>query len=115
MKRISGQFAHGDVLITAITTPTAGTKPLAADNGRVILAHGEVTGHAHALPADRVNAFYKEGDDIGISGGPSYIEVVKEAPVTHEEHAAISLAPGNYEIIRQREYDMLAGVRRVAD
>ena len=115
MKRIKNQFAHGDVLITAIKNTTAGIQPLAADNGRVILAHGEVTGHAHALPADRVNAFYKEGDDIGISGGPSYIEVVKEAPVTHEEHAAISLAPGKYEIIRQREYDMLAGVRRVAD
>lgn len=37
------------------------------------------------------------------------------ADLIHEEHDTVNVPPGSYRIVRQREYDMMQGVRRVAD
>lgn len=43
-------YRQGDVLIERVASiPKTKTTPIARDNGRVVLAYGEVTGHAHAL------------------------------------------------------------------
>lgn len=74
--------------------------------GRVILAHGEVTGHAHEIDQDQAEA-WKVGEELTI-------KVRKAAPITHQEHAPIPLTPGYYKITRQREYSPEA-IRNVAD
>ena len=47
--------------------------------------------------------------------GQRYIRVPKDgASVQHQEHAAIALEPGDYEVVLQREYTPEA-IRRVRD
>jgi hypothetical protein len=43
------QFRQGDVLVQRVTSIPEGDTAVARDNGRVVLAYGEVTGHAHAI------------------------------------------------------------------
>jgi hypothetical protein len=85
------------------------------DKGRVILAYGEVTGHAHeVVPAvdnrDDVPPMelFQEPD------GSRLLVIRKPAALKHEEHSAIDLAVGHYKVIRQREYSPEA-IRNVAD
>jgi len=76
------------------------------ENGKVILAEGEVTGHAHRVPI---------GENIEVHED---FFAVKEgsATVTHEEHGAIELPPGDYSVGIVRETDHLRDeVRNVAD
>lgn len=42
-------FRQGDVMIVPVDRVPDGLKSVPLENGRVILAHGERTGHAHAL------------------------------------------------------------------
>jgi len=114
---------QGDVLLVPVKSiPT----DLKSDNRpKCILAYGEVSGHHHRFEGGKVTAFYKEGDaGEPISGGMlrgsatdvRFISVPKDgAALVHEEHDAIQVAPGTYEVRRQREFDMMAGVRSVAD
>ena len=62
--------------------------------GLVILA-GEATGHAHRLTGGSV----LEGRD-----GTTYLELVEPTRVVHEEHDALTLDPGWWLVVRQREY-----------
>lgn len=97
---------QGDVLIRRVASAPAG-KPVAREAGRIVLAHGEATGHAHAI-AD------PEADLIITDEKRRYL--IARSPVTlgHEEHSPIELDEGTYEIIRQMEYQP-EEVRYVAD
>lgn len=95
--RIPRQVRQGDVLIeeTGQRVP-AGAVPRARENGRVVLAHGEVTGHAHAV-ADQDAELYDVGDVM-------LLEVDHLSDVRHDEHGAVTLTPTTHEVIRQSEY-----------
>jgi hypothetical protein len=70
------------------------------DAGRVVLAYGEVTGHAHAMRDPGVCLLRAEGvafDLLRVGEGVF-------ADLTHEEHATITVGPGVYERRVQREY-----------
>lgn len=103
-------FRQGDVLIVPVDSIPESAKPVKRDNGRVVLAYGEVTGHAHALRERRVQLLSENGSrDI------CYLRVsCPEAFLRHEEHREIRLPAGNYKIVRQREYTPEA-IRNVAD
>lgn len=94
------QYRQGDVLVE-LTEETLPAEAVAVprDGGRVVLAYGEVTGHAHAL-RERTATLYRDP-----SGGAPWL-VIASAPATveHEEHASIVLAPSTYRVRRQREY-----------
>ncbi len=105
---------QGDVLIRQVRKrmPT-GTD--VRERGRVILAHGEVTGHAHEVVAAAPSTdlappaqFFEEPD------GRRFLFVERACVLTHQEHGTIALAPGSYEVIRQREYSP-SEMRNVAD
>lgn len=102
---------QGDVLMVAVDAVPAGAmrhkRP--NDQNRVVLAYGEVTGHAHALDATMATAY-------GPSDDAFWLTVEPGATVTHEEHAPIVIPDTvrNIKVIRQREYSA-AGERRVAD
>lgn len=106
------QIRQGDVLITAIKAIPAGCKKISPVDGRIVLAHGEVTGHAHAIyEPEKVEYFEDEA--------ARYMRVIEEVDLLHEEHAPIHLTPGEYRIERfgegtQREYHPEA-LRSVAD
>ena len=115
-------FRQGDVLIIPIAGKLPqGLKPVEREQGRVVLAHGEVTGHAHAI-RER-NAFLYQED---VKEKPrTFLHIVQpegalhnaknsSVGLRHEEHAKVKLKPGLYEVRRQREYTP-EEIRNVAD
>ena len=104
-------YRQGDVLITRIAAlPKSATK-LAREHNRVILAHGEVTGHHHSFCEETVDLYAPAVPEAGVT----YLEVrAAMAMLTHQEHATIRVAPGTYKVTRQREYSPEA-IRNVAD
>lgn len=98
-------YRQGDVLIRRIKTLPA---PKGKQRKSGVLAEGEVTGHAHRVE-DLTSA-----EVLEIENG-LYLRVGEEGVrIVHEEHAPITLAPGNYEVEIQREYAPEA-IRNVAD
>jgi hypothetical protein len=76
--------------------------------GRLVLALGEVTGHAHAVVGP--GTLVREPGPFGAS----YLHLPDGGRVVHEEHAAIPLPKGWFRVVRQREY-VPGAVRVVAD
>jgi hypothetical protein len=103
--KIKNQYRQGDILIQECKTiPKSAVKQKAV--GKIILAHGEVTGHHHSLEADAAD-WWKEGDS-------QYLDVVIAKPVKHQEHGPIPLRAKKHIIIRQSEYTP-AEIRNVQD
>ncbi|MEV0247625.1 hypothetical protein AB0H76_13620 [Nocardia sp. NPDC050712] len=107
-------FRQGDVLIMPITKESVPERFQAESGeprdgrGRLVLALGEVTGHAHALSAP--------GRLIrtGTATAPKLLHLPEGGRLVHEEHAPIALPKGWYRVIRQREY-VPGSVRVIAD
>ncbi|MBM3271516.1 MAG: hypothetical protein FJZ01_28095 [Candidatus Sericytochromatia bacterium] len=96
------QYRQGDVLIVAHAGELPWrARPVQPENGRTVLAHGEATGHAHAIKGDRVVLFREDG----AGGGLAYLQAVTPVEVIHEEHAPLRLAPGRYAVLRQTQFD----------
>lgn len=101
-------YRQGDVLIIPVDSVPSNTETVPRDQGRIVLAYGEVTGHAHAIVAPYA-ALVAKGAERFLT-----VKGTKAAFLRHEEHREIRLPPGNYQIIRQREYTP-EEVRNVAD
>ena len=90
-------FGHGDVLIQPAQIPAHARR-----TAERVLARGEVTGHAHRLlETSDVEVYEHEGTlflRVGSSG----------ATISHEEHGMGRIAPGEYRVGRQQEYDHFA-------
>lgn len=108
---MSIHYRQGDVLIRKVDRiPSNSTE--VRNHGRIVLAFGEVTGHAHAVTACEAQEFTFVDTKKATH---RFLEVFdRGATVTHEEHAPIPLPAGLYEIIRQREYTPVSE-RSVAD
>lgn len=101
-------YRQGDVLIKKVDSIPAEAKKVDwKKEGRVILAYGEVTGHAHATALSYATMLQTEA-------GQRYLQIKEGAQLTHEEHATITPEPGCYEVVQQREYTPEA-IRNVAD
>lgn len=104
------QFRQGDVFIQKIETLPEGLVRAEESKNRIVLQYGEVTGHAHAIHNTKgVTALLEAGQDASLvegmeAGRRGFIQVKEKSNLTHEEHSAIVLEPGNYEIVRQRQY-----------
>jgi hypothetical protein len=87
----------------------AGEK-IARENGRVVLAHGEVTGHAHAIKKPNA-ALFRDPKLAAI-----FLQVPAMPPrcLSTKSTPRSLLTPGDYQVIRQREYHPEA-IRQVAD
>ena len=104
------QIRQGDVYLVPVTSIPENATVRPRDNGRVILAYGEVTGHAHALTAEGV-ALMEVKDDASVL---EFLKVDAVSALVHEEHGTINIEPGLYQIKHQREYTPEA-IRNVAD
>ena len=89
-------YRQGDVLLVAVDAiPEAAEQQ--PRRGRLILAEGEATGHAHAI-AELDAREFRVGDE-------RFVLVRSAAQLIHEEHATIELEPGAYRVVIQREYE----------
>ena len=99
-------YRQGDVLIIRTNTKPSGTE-IKRDKDRIVLAYGEVTGHAHAI-LERDAVLWDNGKGVRILAAKEPLKL------QHEEHATIVIPPGNYRVIQQREYSPEA-IRNVQD
>jgi hypothetical protein len=103
-------YRQGDVLIERIDALPSNRKSVKREKGRIVLAHGEVTGHAHTIESPDAY-LYETADQAGVT----FLEVKEAmAELTHQEHATIELPTGTYRVTRQREYTPTE-IRSVAD
>ena len=103
-------YRQGDVLLVAVKSiPRRARKQ--RRSGRLVLAEGEVTGHAHAI-LDREAELFLLADVEELER--TFLRVEAEVALVHQEHATVMLPPGKYEVRRQREYSPEA-IRRVSD
>lgn len=90
-------FRQGDVLLVSDNLPADAIEQK-RETGRVVLAHGEVTGHAHALT----------GAGTVLYASPKtrarHLKVVETDYLRHEEHTHQAIPPGIYRVVIQTEY-----------
>lgn len=130
MKNQLPAFRQGDVMLRGTNEqlpPDAKEVPI--EGGRIVLRHGEVTGHAHAIqldPAEAMAAAKAAADAaIGLAGrrarlletasGTRYLQVAGDATLGHEEHTAHQLPAGLYRVPVQVAFNTANGLRTVAD
>jgi len=113
MKTKQTIFRQGDVLLTLVAALPAGAKDITPEE-RIVLAYGEVTGHAHAIHEPRTKAAPKGKARMWDTGAERYLQVLEATALKHEEHGAVPLPPGVYKVTQQREYHPEA-IRNVAD
>jgi hypothetical protein len=101
-------YRQGDLLFKQIEKfPFGKEDAVKRENGHIL--EGETTGHIHKI-ADL------EAAEVLEVGESMYLNVTAEGGVSivHEDHKEVVLPEGNYEIVRQREYDPEKN-RQVAD
>lgn len=104
-------FRQGDVLLVRVDRLPEGLTEVPRDNGRLVLAYGEVTGHAHVLDAPAARATL-----LTTAENERFLRIVgSAAPLVHEEHATIVVAPGLYRQVPQEEWADSMEPRRVID
>lgn len=87
-------YRQGDVLIRHIARLPIG----AQKRDGTTLAEGEVTGHRHRLQQTDAVQLWAQGSEL-------FLEVKQaSATLVHEEHRAIELPHGFYQVWKQREY-----------
>src|SRR5271156_264183 len=89
-------FRQGDVLLLKVDSLPDNAMAGESEEARIVLAYGEVTGHAHALSTEHARIY--------LSGDQRYIVTTAGATLVHEEHAPIALKPGVYRVVQQREF-----------
>lgn len=100
---------QGDVLLIPVAANSTRTgEKIKPESGRVILAHGEATGHAHAVSAKLAALF------AIVDSADRMLRVSRPAKLQHEEHGHIPLPIGDYVVRRQKEYTPV-GIRNVTD
>src|SRR5262245_65942032 len=79
-------WRHGDVLIARAPEIPDGATP----RGNVILAYGEMTGHAHRIESPESAELFDHNAVI-------FMRIVRaRAPILHEEHQPINDTTGAY-------------------
>lgn len=94
---------QGDVLLARVSAIPQGARQ-EQRSGRIVLAEGEATGHAHAIHEPDART-YRHGDQ-------RYLLTRSRAQLVHEEHAPIDIPPGSWRIVQQREYVPAVGTYR---
>ena len=112
-KTFSNAAAQGDFIIVRVEEIPANVSPVAAENGKHVIAHSE-TGHNHVMDAERVKAFALKKPDMYTL----FLQVDEPTDIVHlrgfDTHEPIRVPAGNYMVKRQREY-VPEGFRRAQD
>jgi len=110
-------YPHGDVLLIRRGDLPAPAPAPAAPAGaeileEVVVAEGEVTGHAHRVRGPVVTL--RDESDARIEGRLS-LDLPAGGAITHEEHRTIVIVPGRYEVRHQRTLSAPGLWERVRD
>lgn len=106
-------YRQGDILLVPVEERELSRVPAGAyelpgtievprENGRIILARGEASGHAHAIEDPSVRHFRDR--EVHLFKRDDFISVPAPAVLRHEEHGPITIMPGVYRVVRQRQY-----------
>jgi hypothetical protein len=133
------EIRQGDVLLSPVAALPEGKvkKPIQPEKGtRFVLAHGEVTGHAHAIYefdqdkalerqlAEQANeiaeaaiarAMAQRSVQLWDVDGEWYLEVRKPSEMRHEEHTAPKIPEGFYYAPIQVQHTVGNMPKRVTD
>lgn len=98
------QYRQGDVLIQSIDSLPTQLSKVELENGRVILAHGEVTGHAHAFSGTDADKFVD-------SYGAEYFNVrgnrlTCSLPIMRRWHSQVMVNHPEFGVIEFAESDV---------
>jgi len=100
-------YRQGDVLVVSIKLIPKSAEA-SKDKGDIILAHGEVTGHAHRIAEQPAKAA------LWSANAERFLQVMETVALTHEEHSTVTIPPGNYQVVIQTEYSPIE-LRKVTD
>lgn len=89
------QIRQGDVLLIAVDDIESGTPE--PNDGRAVLAHGEVTGHAHAI-------YDRSARVIVAPTKARHLALVAPSDLRHEEHTKALLDKPNYRVLIQTQW-----------
>jgi hypothetical protein len=95
-------FRQGDVLLVPVRpgeVPTTAVPAPRDRSGRMVLARGETTGHAHVIAGPDAQLL-ADRDDID----RLFVSVGSGASLVHEAHGPIAVPAGCYRVVRQRHY-----------
>lgn len=131
------QIRQGDVYLIPVSTLPLGCVHIEPEGGRrFVLAHGEVTGHAHAIyeftPDEKAEQDLARAAEIAGAAlerartlrtaqmwaapdGEWYLEIRKDCVMRHEEHSAATIPVGIYHCPVQVEAGPGNMARMVAD
>jgi hypothetical protein len=100
---------QGDVTLYPVDETPQGEQQPRDGRGRLVLAEGEATGHAHAI-TDRQATLY------GTELETRFLQVLAEGGVdlVHEEHATVTIPAGTWQVLIGRVWEP-EGTRRVYD
>jgi hypothetical protein len=121
------QCRQGDVFLERIENATPGM-PISRDAaGRIVLAHGEVTGHAHVVTHRSATLHELDREDRSPVGDAVWNNLVallrapKPATLKHDcpgqvkpDHDPIAIPAGDYAVVHQLQYTP-EEIRVVAD
>ena len=94
-------YRQGDLLIKkAEDTEPKSWEPRRRRRASGILLRGEATGHAHRIRKEDLSKV----DVLIDTAGNLWIRAKEPTQIIHEEHGSIDIAPGFYEVRRQREF-----------
>jgi hypothetical protein len=111
---------QGDILLVPVENVPDGLTEVPREDGKIVLAEGEATGHLHAIDAPEATFLAKDLDSpedryLVIAEAEAITAEAAGVELTHPEHDTVTLAPGAYEVRRQREYSRAGGTELVAD
>jgi hypothetical protein len=107
------QIRQGDVYLIPVESIPDSAKPVAREGGRVILAHGEVTGHAHAITAPSAVLLAVPGKTAEVVD--RFLRLRSKATLRHEEHGHIEVPAGCYRVVVHEEWSDEMEPRPVLD
>lgn len=98
---------QGDVLLMRVDGLPGGTEArqqtVERTGGRLVLAEGEASGHAHSIDGPGAKLVSVRPRDSRAMMR-TYLVVTRPQALRHEEHDPVSIDLGVYEVRRQREY-----------
>lgn len=97
-------YRQGDVLlieqrIPRSWLPVRRPAKVERDSGRLVLAYGEVTGHAHVIDAPE-----SEAVQLSTADNQRFLRLMSDAPLVHEEHDTLRIPKGTYRVVQQEQF-----------
>ena len=102
MKKNPNHLQQGDVILLLADKLPDGCKPRPRENGNVVLAHGEATGHWHGTDSANVLTFDAPDGTVWVQNTGTLTETLK-----HAEHGPVTLPPrsvARFDQVREKDW-----------